>query len=63
MVDEKVYKTDYESEFTTFIKHYSACNGSQSEAVKLERDTYTVLNNLRDNPDNPQSRNKLWEDF
>jgi len=63
MIDEKVYKTDYESEFTSFFKELSSKDLVESKNVNLEVETYSMLNNLRDNSDNPDSRNKLWEDF
>jgi len=63
MIDEKVYKTDYESEFTSFFKELSSKDLVESKSVNLEVETYSMLNNLRDNSDNPDSRNKLWEDF
>jgi len=63
MTDQKVYKTDYESEFATFFKEVSIKDESESKAVNSEIKTYTKLNNLRDKADNPDSRNKLWEDF
>ncbi len=63
MIDEKVYKTDYESEFTAFFKQISEKAEPESKNVNSERTIYAELNHLRDHADNPDSRNKLWEDF
>ncbi len=62
MIDKKVYKDDYESEFTGFFKSLSIDN-SKSKGVNTEINTYSVINKLRDNADIADSRNKLWEDF
>jgi len=63
MIDKKVYKIDYESEFTEFFKQISDKDEPESKNVNDERRIYAELNQLRDQADNPDSRNKLWEDF
>ncbi len=63
MIDKKVYKTDYESEFTEFLNQISEKTEPESKNVNSERAIYAELNHLRDHADNPDSRNKLWEDF
>jgi len=67
MTDEtvvnKVYKTDYSSDFTSFFKTVKAENKENSEAVQAEIKKYTLVNKLRDEDGQPSSRNKLWEGF
>jgi len=63
MMDKKVYKTDYESEFTEFFKKVSEKDEPEPKNVNREKKLYDELNHLRDNADNPEGRNKLWEDF
>ena len=62
MIDKKVYKDDYESEFTGFFKALSI-DDSESKGVNDEINTYSVVDKLRDNADITDSRIKLWEDF
>ena len=63
MIDKKVYKDDYESEFTGFFKTLSGLKEPESVDVNSEVNTYSVINKLRDNADVADSRNKLWEGF
>ena len=61
MVDKKVYKTDYESDFTKFSKDLE--QDQNNPAVKAETVKYDRVNDLRDNKKAKNSRNKLWENF
>lgn len=63
MSDEKVYKIDYESEFTTFFQTVSVDNKTESEAAVAEVKKYKSLNKLRDNVSTKNTRNKIWEGF
>ena len=63
MIDKKVYKTDYVSEFTQFFNKLTVENNSDSVDVVAEVEKYNRINKLRDNPEYPDSRNKLWTDF
>ena len=63
MSDKKVYKTDYESEFTTFFKTMPAENKTASKSVTAEVKKYTTINKLRDNVSINNTRNKIWEGF
>lgn len=63
MSDSKVYKTDYESEFTAFFKTVSTDNKAESEAVTAEVNKYSRVNKLRDNVSINNTRDKIWEGF
>ena len=61
MVDKKVYKTDYESDFTKFSKDLN--QDPNNPAVKAETVTYDRVIDLRDNKKAKDTRDKLWENF
>ncbi len=61
MVDKKVYKTDYQSEFSKFSK--DLVQDQNNPAVKAETTKYSRVNDLRDNKKSQNSRTKLWENF
>ena len=61
MVDKKVYKTDYQSDFTKFYKTMES--QPENPAVKAETQKYSKVNELRDNKKPKTSRTKLWENF
>jgi len=63
MVDPKVYKTDYESEFTGFFNDLSSNDEPISTAKEAEVAKYTKINKMRDTENNVSTRNKLWKDF
>ncbi|MFT5519883.1 MAG: hypothetical protein ACI9IA_000467 [Enterobacterales bacterium] len=63
MVDQKVYKTDYESEFTDFFKSLSSADEPSSTAKQAEIKKYTKINKMRDTENKVSTRNKLWKDF
>ena len=63
MVDQKVYKTDYESEFTVFFKELSSVDEPKSEAKQAEVAKYSKINKMRDTENKELTRNKLWKDF
>jgi len=62
MIDPKVYKTDYESEFTSFFKELPA-DQVESVDASVEKEKYSKLNKLRDKSGTADSRDKLWEGF
>ena len=62
-IDHKVYKTDYESEFTSFFKNLSLTDEPESPAKKKEEQLYREINKSRDSTRDVSSRNKIWEDF
>lgn len=61
MVDKKVYKTDYQSDFTKFYKTMDA--QPDNPAVKAETNKYSKVNSLRDSKQAKTNRAKLWENF
>ena len=61
MVDKKVYKTDYQSEFTQFSKELN--QNPENPGVKAETKKYSRIIDLRDNKKAKNSRNKIWENF
>jgi len=61
MVDKKVYKTDYQSEFTEFFEKLDV--DSETVGVTEEREIYDEVIRLRDTKGVKNSRNKLWEKF
>lgn len=61
MVDKKVYKTDYESDFTKFSKGLD--QDQNNPAVKAETVKYDRVIDLRDNKKAKNNRNKLWDNF
>jgi hypothetical protein len=63
MVDQKVYKTDYESEFTGFFKSLSSTDEPISKDQQAEIKKYTKINKMRDTENKVSTRNKLWKDF
>ena len=63
MVDKKVYKTDYESEFSKFFSEQTFENRNESIAVTSEIEKYSNINKYRDSSEHPNSRNKLWTGF
>ena len=63
MVDQKVYKTDYESEFTDFFKGLSSTDEPSSKAKQAEITKYTKINKMRDSESKISTRNKIWKDF
>ena len=63
MVDQKVYKTDYESEFTDFFKGLSSTDDASSKAKQEEIKKYTKINKMRDTENKVSTRNKIWKDF
>jgi len=63
MIDKKIYKTDYESEFTGFFNELDSAVLNDSAGVKSEVSTFKKINDLRDNADGLGGRNKIWEDF
>jgi hypothetical protein len=62
MVDKKVYKTDYESDFTQFFKKLDI-KSSDNPAVEAEVEKYDRVFKLRDTKNVKDSRTKLWEGF
>ena len=63
MIDQKVYKTDYISEFSEFLNEISLKDEPVSIAKTAEIKIYTKVNKLRDNAGITDNRNKLWEGF
>ena len=63
MVDQKVYKTDYESEFTDFFKSLSSTAEPSSKAKQAEITKYTKIIKMRDTENKVSTRNKIWKDF
>jgi hypothetical protein len=63
MVDQKVYKTDYESEFTDFFKNLSTTDEPSSIAKQAEITKYTKIIKMRDTENKVSTRNKIWKDF
>ena len=63
MSDSKVYKTDYESEFTAFFKTVSPENKAASKSATAEVAKYKNINKLRDNKSSGNTRDKIWEGF
>ena len=63
MIDKKVYKTDYQSEFTEFFNDLSTKDEPKSEAMIAEQKKYSEINKLRDNVQKTPTRNKLWKGF
>ena len=63
MIDNKVYKTDFQSEFSEFFKTVSDETKAESEAVISEVNTYSKVNQLRDNVDTSAHRFRIWEGF
>ena len=63
MVDKKVYKTDYKSDFTSFFQTHEFKEPDTHKAVNAEKDKYAGVFELRDNSNQKDSRNKLWENF
>ncbi len=63
MIDKKVYKTDYESEFTEFFNSLSGIEEPESVDVVSEIKKYSKIDQLRDNAGKSNSRDKLWEGF
>ena len=63
MIDQKVYKTDYISEFTEFFDGLSNVDEPKSFAKESEIKTYSQVNKLRDTAGVSDSRNKLGEGF
>ena len=63
MVDKKVYKTDYKSDFTSFFQKQEFKEPDTNLAVNAEKDKYDEVFDLRDNSNQKDSRNKLWENF
>ena len=63
MIDQKVYKIDYVSEFSEFLAELSTVDEPKSVARDSEIKTYSQVNKLRDTAGVTDSRNKLWEGF
>ena len=61
MVDKKVYKTDYESDFTKFSKDLN--QDPNNPAVKAETVKYDRVIDLLDNKKAKDTRDKLCENF
>ena len=61
MADKKVYKTDYESDFTQFFK--SLDMKIENPAVDAEKAKYDDVFKRRDSKSVKSTRNKLWENF
>ena len=61
MIDKKIYRTNYESEFTGFFKELTVAD--ESVAVTSEITKFSKINKLRDNAGKADSRDKLWEGF
>ena len=61
MSKNKVFKTDYESDITQFLK--SLPEDPSSPAVEAEKSKYERINELRDNPEANLKKSKLWEGF
>ncbi|PCJ49914.1 MAG: hypothetical protein COA74_03725 [Gammaproteobacteria bacterium] len=63
MIDKKVYKTDYESEFTAFFNTLSSKKEPVSVAMDAEKAKYSKINKMRDTESKVSTRNKLWKNF
>ena len=63
MIDKKVYKTDYESEFTEFFNTLSSKPEPESVAMTAEKAKYSKINKMRDTENKVSTRNKLWKGF
>ena len=61
MVDKKVYKTDYQSDFTQFFE--KADIEVNNPAVNEEKAKYDRVFELRDEKKKKTNRLKLWENF
>ena len=61
MADKKVYKTDYQSDFTKFFKE--ADIQVENVAVDAEVEKYAKVFDQRDKVKTKSSRLKLWENF
>ena len=63
MVDKKVYKTDYNSEFSDFFSTLNSKEEPVSIAKQAEKAKYKRINMMRDKTNNSSTRTKLWKEF
>jgi len=61
VADKKVYKTDYQSDFTKFFNE--AAIDEPNVAVDEEKEKYARVFDLRDKLKQKTNRLKLWEHF